>query len=284
MDDYYRSSQEFHMLASFVLSLREGLEAALIIGVLLGSLKKLGQVEGQRTIWIGAGLAVILSALAGILLNLLGASFQGRAEEIFEGITMLLAAGILTWMIFWMRTQAREINQKLEDDVKGAVQKQSGFALFSLAFVAVIREGVELAIFLTAAAVDSNGLEILIGAGLGLTAVFILAILLFRSLIRLNLDRFFQITSIILILFAAGLVAHGIHEFNEAGIIPPIIEHIWDINHILDEKSTLGSILGTLLGYNGNPSLTEFAAYLIYLLVIGISWFRVRDRNTSFSP
>jgi len=271
------------MLASFILSLREGLEAALIIGLLLGSLRKLGQVEGQRTIWVGTGLAVVVSTLAGILLNLLGASFQGRAEEIFEGITMLLAAVILTWMIFWMKTQARKVNQKLEADIKGALLKNSGFALFSLAFVAVIREGVELAIFLTAAAVDSEGLEILTGAGLGLAAAFVLAFLLFKSLIRLNLTRFFQITSIILILFAAGLVAHGIHEFNEAGIIPPIIEHIWDVNHILDEKSTLGSILGTLLGYNGNPSLTEVGGYLTYLLVIGISWFRVRDKNTSFN-
>lgn len=269
------------MLASFVLSLREGLEAALIIGVLLGSLKKLGQVEGQRTIWIGAGVAVILSALAGIMLNLLGANFQGRAEEIFEGITMLLAAVILTWMIFWMRAQARKVTQTLEADVKGAVLKNSSFALFSLAFVAVIREGVELAIFLTAAAVDSDGLEILIGAGLGLAVVVILAFLLFKSLIRLNLARFFQITSIILILFAAGLTAHGIHEFNEAGIIPTIIEHVWDVNHILDEKSTLGAILGTLLGYNGNPSLTEVGSYLIYFIVIGISWFRVKDKHTS---
>ena len=271
------------MLASFVLSLREGLEAALIIGVLLGSLKKLGQVEGQRAVWFGTGLAVLASLVSGYVLNLLGASFEGRAEEIFEGITMLLAAGILTWMIFWMRTQAQNINQKLEDDVKGAVLMKGSFALFSLAFVAVIREGVELTIFLTAAAIDSNGSDILIGAGLGLAAVVVLAILLFRSLIRLNLSRFFQITSIILILFAAGLVAHGVHEFNEVGLIPPVIEHIWDINHILDEKSTLGSMLGTLLGYNGNPSLTELAAYLIYLLVIGTSWFRVRDKNTSFN-
>lgn len=267
------------MLASFVLSLREGLEAALIIGVLLGSLKRLGQVEGQRPIWIGAGLAVVVSVLTGVVLNLLGANFQGRAEEIFEGITMLLAAGILTWMIFWMRAQSREINQKLEADVKEAALKESGFALFSLAFLAVIREGVELAIFLTAAAIDSDGLEILIGAGLGLAAAVILGFMLFRSLIRLNLSRFFQITGVILILFAAGLVAHGVHEFNEVGLIPPIIEHIWDINLILDEKSTLGAILGTLLGYNGNPSLTEVIAYLIYLVVIGVSWFRLRDRN-----
>ena len=267
------------MLASFVLSLREGLEAALIIGVLLGSLKKLGQVEGQRAIWFGTGLAVLASLVSGYVLNLLGASFEGRAEEIFEGITMLLAAGILTWMIFWMRTQAQNINQKLEDDVKGAVLMKGSFALFSLAFVAVIREGVELAIFLTAAAIDSNGSDILIGAGLGLAAVVVLAILLFRSLIWLNLSRFFQITSMILILFAAGLVAHGVHEFNEVGLIPPVIEHIWDINPILDEKSTLGAILKTLLGYNGNPSLTEVIAYLFYFLVIGISWFRGIDNK-----
>jgi len=254
------------MLASFVLALREGLEAALIIGVLLGTLKKLDREGYQKAIWYGAGLAVLASGVGGYLINLLGAGFEGRAEEIFEGITMLLAAGILTWVILWMRKHSRDVNEKLAADVSRAVSNQNKMALFSLSFLAVIREGIELAFFLVAVAADTDGAGIMIGAFLGLTAVVIIAYLLFRSLIRLNLARFFQITSIILVLFAAGLVAHGVHEFNEAGLIPPIIDHLWDINHILDERSTLGELLKTLLGYNGNPSLTEVISYILYFI------------------
>jgi high-affinity iron transporter len=257
------------MLAGFLLTLRESLEAALIIGALLGALKKLDSPRGKREIWLGTVVAVLLSILVGISLNLLGMSFEGRAEEIFEGTTMLLAAGVLTWVLLWMQRQARNIQEELETGVNQALAKNSGWALFSLAFLAVIREGVELAFFLTAAAVDTQISSVLIGAGLGLATTVVLALLLFNSLIRLNLARFFRVTSLILILFAAGLVAHGVHEFNEVGFIPPLIEHVWDINHILDEKSGLGLLLKSLLGYNGNPSLSEVLFYLFYLIGIG---------------
>ena len=267
------------MTASYLLALREGLEAALIIGALLGALKKLNSPRGKREIWMGTGAAILISVAAGILLNVLGANFEGRAEEIFEGVTMLLAAGILTWVILWMKTQSRLIQQELESGVAQALAENSGWALFSLAFLAVIREGVELAFFLTAAAVDQSLGAVLLGAGLGLATVAVLAVLLFNSLIRLNLTRFFQVTSLILVFFAAGLVAHGVHEFNEAGLIPPIIEHLWDINPILDEKSGLGQALKSLLGYNGNPSLSEVLAYNVYLLGIGIYNFKLRQRN-----
>ena len=255
------------MLASFVLALREGLEAALIIGVLIGTLKKLEREEYQVSVWYGAGLAAIASGVGGYLIHRVGAGFEGRAEEIFEGITMLLAAVILTWVILWMRKHSRDASEKLAADVSKAVSSQSKLALFSLSFLAVIREGIELAFFLVAIAVDNAGAGILIGAFLGLVVVGIVAYLLFRSLIKLNLGRFFQITSLVLVLFAAGLVAHGVHEFNEAGLIPPIIEHLWDINHILDENSTLGELLKTLVGYNGNPSLTEVISYILYFII-----------------
>ncbi len=257
------------MLASFLLALREGLEAALIIGALLGALKKLESPTGKKEIWLGTASAILASILAGYTLNRLGANFEGRAEEIFEGITMLLAAGILTWVLVWMREKSRNINQKLDSDVRKALGMNSRWALFFLAFLAVIREGVELAIFLTAAAVDNKAGVVLTGAILGLGTTVILAVLLFNSLIRLNLSRFFQVTSLILLLFAAGLVAHGVHEFNEAGLIPPLIEHLWDINDLLDEKSPLGATMKSLFGYNGNPSLTEVLSYLIYVLGLG---------------
>ena len=262
------------MFASFVLALREGLEAALLIGLLLGTLKKLGHTEYQGMIWFGAGLAIIVSGAAGYLSNVLGASFEGRNEEIFEGITMLLAAGLLTWVILWMRTQSRGINERLAANIKEVVSNQNQFALFSLTFIAVIREGIELALFLVTVSLDIDGREVLLGASLGLAAVTVVAFLSFKSLIRLNISRFFQVTSIILVLFAAGLVAHGVHEFNEVGFIPPVIEHLWDINHIIDEKSPSGELLKALFGYNGNPSLTEMVAYIMYFVILVVTGSR----------
>lgn len=267
------------MLAGFLLSLREGLEAALIIGVLLGTLNKLGQPEYRKTVWLGAVLAMIISVLAGLGLNILGASFEGRAEEIFEGVAMLSAAAILTWVILWMGRQSQDIKERLKSNIKLAVSNRNRLALFALSFLAVIREGIELAFFLGAVSLDADGREVLIGAGLGLAAVGVIGVLLFRSLVQLDLARFFRVTSFILVFFAAGLVAHGVHEFNEVGLIPPIIEHLWDINHILNEKSTLGELLKTLVGYNGNPSLSEVIAYLLYFVIIKIAGLKIQHKE-----
>jgi len=187
---------------------------------------------------------------------------------------MLLAAGLLTWVILWMRTQSRGINERLAANIKEVVSDQNQLALFSLAFIAVIREGIELAFFLVAVSLDTDGREVLLGASLGLAAVTVVAFLSFKSLIRLNISRFFQVTSIILVLFAAGLVAHGVHEFNEVGFIPPVIEHLWDINHIIDEKSPSGELLKALFGYNGNPSLTEMVAYIMYFVILVVTGSR----------
>lgn len=258
------------MFSSFLLSFREGLEAALIVGVLLGALKKLGRQNQQKAIWLGTSTAAALSIVVSVLLNQMGASFEGRAEEIFEGIAMLLAAVILTWVILWMQAQSQFFSKKLEADVEHAVLKDSKTALFSLAFLSVFREGIELALFLTAASMSSDNTQIIIGVILGLSSVIIFAILLFKSLIRLDVSMFFRVTSVILIFFAAGLAAHGIHELNEAGIIPSVIEHVWDINHILDEKSTVGEFLKTLVGYNGNPSLTEVISYILYFFIMWV--------------
>jgi high-affinity iron transporter len=263
------------MLASFLLALREGLEAALIISLLLGTLRKLDYRTADRNIWLGTGAALLVSVLAGLLLNLLGTRFSGRAEEIFEGASRLLAAGILTWVILWMGRRSHRLNDQMKADLKFAVERGGGWALFSLAFLAVIREGVELALFLTAAAFNADSRGILWGAALGLAVVILISILFFGGLIRLDLKRFFQITSLILILFAAGLIAQGVGEFTEAGLIPPLTEHLYDINFILDESSSLGLLLKALLGYNGNPSLTEVAAYLFYLAGTGIMGFKV---------
>jgi len=256
------------MVPSYLLSLREGLEATLLIGIVLGTLRKLDQQHLRPTVWAGTISAIFASLVAALVLNQLGANFEGKAEEIYEGIAMLLAAGVLTWMIFWMQRQARGLKTGIELDVRRATLQSGAKALFLLAFLAVVREGIELVLFLTAAAMTTSAQQTLIGALLGLGTAVLLGWLLFATTIKLNLVSFFKVTSVLLIFFAAGLVAYGVHEFNEVGLIPPIIEHVWDINHILDENSTIGMLLKALFGYNGNPSLSEVLAYFVYFVLI----------------
>jgi len=263
------------MLPSFLLSLREGLEAALIIGILLGALRKVNRPDLKSAVWAGTAAALLVSLAAGGALAALGFSLEGQVEYVFEGITMLLAAALLTWMIFWMNRQGRFLRAEMEGKVRqAAASAASRGALFGLAFLAVVREGIELALFLTAAAFALQGGAIWLGAVLGLGTAVLLGYLVFSTTRRLDLRRFFQVTGVLLLLFAAGLVAHGVHEFNEAGWIPAVIEHVWDINPYLNEKSAPGEILKALFGYNGNPSLTEVLAYLAYLgaAVAGIRW------------
>jgi len=258
------------MLASFLITLREGLEAALIVGITLSVLRKLGQSNRNRPVWAGVGTAVVASLAVGLVLNILGVAFEGRGEQIFEGIAMLLAAGVLTWMIFWMQRQGRQVQAELERDVRQAAVSGSVWALFSLAFVAVVREGIETALFMTAAAFSATPAQTLIGGLLGLVVAVVLGWLVFAAGKRLNVSAFFRGTSVLLILFAAGLFAHGVHELQEAGLVPVIVEHVYNINPILDENGTAGTFLKALLGYNGNPSLIEMLSYGAYFLVIGI--------------
>ena len=251
------------MLAALLITFREGLEAALIVGIVLGYLKRTGHMDRQGGVWWGVAAAV-------------GARFEGRAEQIFEGATMLLAAGVLTWMVFWMQAQGRRIKGELEEGVQKAVAAEQGWALFSLAFIAVVREGIETVLFLSAAAFSSSPAQTLVGGLIGLAAAVAVGWALFAASGRLNMRRFFQVTSVLLIVFAAGLAAHGVHEFQEAGLLPIFVEHVWDINHILDENGTLGSILKSLFGYNGNPSLMEVVSYVGYLAAIMLTTSRQR--------
>ncbi len=260
------------MLPSFLLSLREGLEAALIIGIVLGALQKIRRTDLTPALWMGTLAALGVSILTAVILTLFGLSLEDEAEMIYEGITMLLAAGILTWMIFWMSKQARNIKFELENEVNKAAGTTGKRAIFWVAFFAIVREGIELALFITAAFfagssenLTANTILTLAGVVLGLGTAILLGWSLLAATARLNLKKFFQVTGYLLILFAAGLVAHGIHEFNEVHFIPEIIEHVWDINSFVNESSVLGQLLVTLFGYNGNPSLTELIGYFVYL-------------------
>ncbi len=256
------------MVAALLITLREGLEAVLIVGMVLGVLQRLLLFSRQRYVWIGVVVAIVVSIITGIGLNTLGIAFEGRGEQLFEGVAMILAAGVLTWMIFWMQGNGKNIQKELESDVKQSVATNNNAALFGLAFVAVVREGIETALFLTAAAFSTSSSATLIGGSIGLLLAILLGWLFFVAGKRLRVHNFFKITGLLLLLFAAGLLAHGLHEFQEAGVIPVIIEHIYDINPLLDENSSVGVFLKTLFGYNGNPSLLESLAYIGYLVVI----------------
>lgn len=210
------------MLASLLLSLREGLEAALIIGIVLGVLRRTQQTELSPMVWRGTVTAGILSLLTALFLNLIGAEFEGNGEIIFEGTTMLLAAGLLTWMVFWMQKQARSKKTSIENEVIHAVQKGGKRAIFLVAFLSILREGVELAVFLMAARLESNPVDTILGTLIGLAGAGILGVLAFRTTTRkLSLKNVFRVTNVFLALFAAGMVAHGVHEFIEIGLIPP---------------------------------------------------------------
>ena len=249
------------MLQSFIILFRETLEVALVIGIVLGYLVRSGQREYRKSVYFGLAAGVAASVLGAVGFQLLAGGFGGRAEEIFEGITMLAGAILLTTLIVWIMrksAQTAELERKVANRIDGS--RRAG--LFLLIFFAVLREGIESVIFLSAARFAS-GENNLLGAGLGLAAAVVLGLLLFRGALRVNLRSFFTVTNVLLILFAAGLVTGGVHELQEAGVIPIVVEHVWDINPgvvgegypVLHENGLLGSIAKGLFGYNGNPSL-----------------------------
>jgi high-affinity iron transporter len=265
-----------------LITLREGLEAALIVGIVLGVLRRMGRTDRSRPVWLGVLAAVVVSVIAAVALNALGVAFEGRGEAIFEGVAMLLAAGVLTWMIFWMQRQGRKIEADLERDVRRAITAGSAWALFSLAFVAVVREGIETVLFLTAAAFSATPGQTLIGGALGLAVASGVGWAIFALGRELNVRVFFRVTGVLLVLFAAGLVAHGVHELQEAALLPTVVEHVWDLNPILNEDSAMGQFLKALFGYNGNPSLIEALSYVAYFAAI-ILGTRSRDERRAAS-
>jgi high-affinity iron transporter len=225
-------------------------------------------------VWIGTGLAVVISLVVGVVIYFSAGQLEGRSEEIFEGIATLTAAGVLTWMIFWMRKQAVNIKKHLHAQIQSALGSGSTFGLLGLAFVAVVREGIETVLFLFAAVrVSESALLSALGGILGLAIAIGVGYGIYKGTSKLNLSTFFKVTGLLLILFAAGLLAYGIHELQEAGIIPVVIEHVWDINHVMPEASIIGRFLAAIFGYNANPSLLEVIAYCVFLGFTMVGYF-----------
>lgn len=263
------------MLVTLLIALREGLEAALIVGIMLGYLKKTGQTAHGRQIWIGVIGAIALSLALAVGIQLAGAELEGAAEEIFEGTAMILAVVVLTWMVVWMRTQARTMKSSLENQLQTAIGGGAGWGLAAVAFLAVFREGVETALLLSAAAFTTDAVGALTGAAIGLALAAVLGALIYASTIRLNLRLFFSITSLLLLAFAAGLLARGVHEFQEAGVLATVNEHVWDLSGILSEDSAVGQVASIVFGYQASPSIESVVVYAAYWLatLFGVRWW-----------
>lgn len=256
--------------------LREGVEAALIVSIILAYLAKTGNARHFGKIWLGAGAAVALSVVIGLVLfNTIG-SFTEPAEQIFEGFAMVIAAGVVTWMLFWMRRVASNIKGELHAGVDRALVEGGLFGLAILAFTAVIREGIETALFLLgqATAAGTQASSTLVGAIIGLLIAVVIGYGLYRGARVINLRTFFQWTGIALIFIAAGLLSHGIHEFIEAGWITFGTSTAFDISGILPHEpeagalGVVGSILRALVGYTSTPEWITFVGWLGYIVAV----------------
>lgn len=203
-----------------VVVLREGFEASLVVGIVLAFLDRTDRRDGFAVVWAGVGAALALSLAVGVGLFAAGAELEGRSEAIFEGVVMLCAAGLLTWMIFWMRNRARTLRAEIEDRTQAALDAGSAVGLALVVFLGVAREGVETAVFLFSSVEGSNGFVSFVGAIIGGVLAVALGYLFYRGSHRLNLRTFFTATSVLLLLFAGYLLAMGLHELEEAGVIP----------------------------------------------------------------
>jgi high-affinity iron transporter len=205
-------------VGAFVIVLREGFEASLVCSLIFAFLHKTGQADRHgRTVWLGVAAALLTSAVAGAILFAIFGELEGTGEALFEGIAMLVACGVLTWMVFWMRAQARTIGGHLREQVGRALLAGGGLALAAVAFVGVAREGLETALFLFVSVGDEGVLETLVGGGLGLVAAVGLGVAFYRGSLRLDLGRFFLVTGLLVIGLGAYLLFAGLHELAEAG-------------------------------------------------------------------
>jgi len=253
------------MIATFVLFLREGLEASMIVSILFAVIRQLGQTQQARAIWIGVVLAILGSLLGGLAIYLTVHTYVGSTfQTIFETVTYLLAVILLTTMTFWMQKHSRSLKKEITVKASAA---SSGFALGLLAFTTVGREGLETTFFTLAFAFQTNGWLLLLGALLGLLAAVALCFLIYRLGYRLDYRIFFRVMGLLLILFAAGLLGDAIQNMQALGWLPFGTTPLWNTAHILSEDSTIGDMLHTFLGYAQAPTILQSLLYTTYLLI-----------------
>ena len=256
------------MLSTFIIALREGLEAALIVGILVAYLVKSGRKALLAPLWAGVALAVVVSLATGAFLTITSTELSPRGEEFFAGTTSFLAVGFVTWMVFWMKRAARHLKGQLEGQMSTAVLA-GPLALAAAAFFAVVREGLETSLFIyanfkTVSSTPSATVGLVLGLGLAIT----LGYLIYRSSIKINLSRFFNYTGIALVVVAAGVLSYGIHEYQELGWLPGPDFFIWDVTSVIAKESLLGSVLAGTIGFDTTTSLLQFVFWAAYLAIV----------------
>lgn len=290
------------MLATFLIGLREGLEAALVVGILVAYLTRLGRRDVLPRLWVGVGLAVGLALAIGAILTFGAYSLTFEAQEILGGTLSLLTVAMVTWMIFWMQRTARTLKRGLEEGIDRALAASGLWAVVVIGFVSVAREGVETTLLLWSM-VQSFGdaPAVLLGAVLGLAAAIVLGWLLAKGMLRLDLRRFFLWTGAFLIVVAAGVLAYGIHDLQEAGALPgpftsaapidPVTGAVavgvaafpfgwaFDVGAAIPPGSPLAVVLQATVGFMPKMSWLQVAAWILYVAVVGAIWARGQFRR-----
>lgn len=263
------------MLVPFLIMLREGIEAALIVGIIASFLRHTGRARLMPAVWAGVFLALGLSLFVGAGLQWMAAEFPQKQQELFEGLVGFIAVGMLTGMVFWMRKASRSIKGELQASVDKALSTSgsASWALIGMVFLAVAREGVESVFFLLAIFQQSSGWSSAAGAFLGVALSVLLGIGLYKGGVRINLRQFFRYTSIFILVVAAGLLAGAVRRLHEAGVWNQLQQVVFDSSAVLPEDSPLGVILGGLLGYMHAPVVGEVLAWALYLAVTLVMFF-----------
>jgi len=275
------------MLSNFLIGLREGLEAALIVGILVAYIVKTNQASKRKlltAVWVGVSTAILASLALGGFLSFTSAELTPRGEEFFAGTTSLLAVGLVTWMVFWMKRTARSLREELQGKVQTALSS-GPLTLAAAAFFAVLREGLETALFVYAnfRSIDGQGAGSgpAIGLTIGLAVAVFLGWAIYRRAIKLNLGTFFKITGVALIVIAAGVLSYGVHEFQELGWIPEADLFIWDTTSWMTKESIPGSILAGTIGFDTTTSWWQFGFWGLYLVVTLQAYLAPARKKTS---
>jgi high-affinity iron transporter len=268
------------MLATGVIFLREGVEASMIVAILLAYLNRTGQRRYFRDVFIGVGAALLLAGAAGVVAYLTIRTYAGsRVQTIFETMTFLLAAALLTYMTFWMRSHARGLKADLQSRADAAMGRGTRTGLSLLAFQAVGREGVETVVFTLAIAFSTTARGgMLAGGAIGLGIALAIAFAMYRLGHRINIGRFFTIVGTLLMVFAAGLLVDAVQNMQELGWLPVATRQLWHTGAILNENSALGDIAHSFFGYAQSPTVLQAIVYVAYLAAVLVAFYSVRQR------
>jgi high-affinity iron transporter len=276
------------MLANFLIGLREGLEAALIVSILIAYLVKSGRQHLLPQIWIGVGIAVAISLGFGAALTFGPKGLTFEAQELIGGLLSIVAVGFVTWMIFWMAKAARTLSGELRSQVDKAAEASS-WSLAIVAVLAVGREGLETALFLwaatkTAAQGGASTTGPILGAALGLLVAVVLGYLIYRGALKINLSRFFTWTGAFLIIIAAGVLAYGVHDLQEARFLPGLNNLAFDVSHVIPPGSWYGTVLKGVFNFSPATTVLEATAWLLYFIpTLSIFLYQKRQRTQAAS-